>query len=405
MSDLADAVLPLIRTRAELWRWSVFNAHGDQMRRAVGILAAAIGVEDPATVLAVTQKAIASSMAVIMRADDSSGIIGDACQALLDMHPGIAALAQPPTAKLVDWMIRFQFNNECDYFHLDPVAYAPALGETGMKTYRKKLAELADNLGPRPAEIWAGHEWATLHHNEQRLAVYDRDIDAIIRTHARDRRVAVWLEDTAEALEEIGEIDLAIEWAQQAVDFPGGGHQSMKASDYLCRLLAEHRPKEVLPARLSAFQLWPSSSTAAHLFREARGDWPQYEQAVMATLATQPRDAVLFAQLTLKDIPLAWELAHSLGRIDDRTWSDLVKAYEKIDPIATLPVHEVLVVSQLEVADAQNYRLAARRLARMRKLALDTPHAADTDALIAELREIHKRRPRLQQEFTRAGLP
>jgi len=32
----------------------------------------------------------------------------------------------------------FQFNNECDFFTLDPVAYAPALGENGMAAYRAK---------------------------------------------------------------------------------------------------------------------------------------------------------------------------------------------------------------------------------------------------------------------------
>ena len=51
---------------------------------------------------AVTQKAIASALKVIMRADDSSGIIGDACAALLDLHREVAARAKPPVAKLVD---------------------------------------------------------------------------------------------------------------------------------------------------------------------------------------------------------------------------------------------------------------------------------------------------------------
>ncbi len=56
-------------------------------------------------------------------------------------------------------------------------------------------------------------------------------------------------------------------------------------------------------------------------------------------------------------------------------------------------------------ADAQRYRLAARRLATMRKIAAGTSRAADVDALVKELRETHRRRPRLQQEFDRAGLP
>lgn len=41
----------------------------------------------------------------------------------------------------------------------------------------------------------------------------------------------------------------------------------------------------------------------------------------------------------------------------------------------------------------------------MRKLAPTPDSGAWIDALIADLREEHKRRPRLQQEFTSAGLP
>ena len=86
MSDLAEAVLPLIRTRADLSRWSAANEHGRQMHEAVTILRQAADTEDPAVVFSVTQKAIASALKVIMRADDSSGIIGDACRDLLELH-------------------------------------------------------------------------------------------------------------------------------------------------------------------------------------------------------------------------------------------------------------------------------------------------------------------------------
>ena len=131
MSDLAETVLSLIRTRADLSRWHAANAHGQQMLRAVAILDEASAVEKPALVLSVTQKAIASAMKVIMRADDSSGIIGNACQDLLAIHPNVAARAEAPAAKLIDWMIAFQFDNECDFFVLDVVDYASALGDMG----------------------------------------------------------------------------------------------------------------------------------------------------------------------------------------------------------------------------------------------------------------------------------
>jgi tetratricopeptide (TPR) repeat protein len=289
VSNLAEAVLPLIRTRADLWRWSAADEHGRQMQEAAATLQGAAETEDPAVVFAVTQKAIASALKVIMRADDSSGIIGDACRALLDLHPKVAARAKPPAAKLVDWMMTFQFDNECDYFNLDPVAYAPSLGEKGIASYRARLADLEARLGPRPSEEerWtAAHraQWFTLDWNAQRLAVLDRDVEAIIRTHARDRKVAAWLQDTAEALAEIGEFDLAIDWARQALDV-GPGHQSLKAGEYWCALLAEHRPVELLAARREVFRRWPSSSTAARLYRAAGQAWPQHRDEVMERLA------------------------------------------------------------------------------------------------------------------------
>jgi hypothetical protein len=278
-----------------------------------------------------------------------------------------------------------------------------------MVSYRKTLAEVEARIGPRPPEDqkWSSShsgEWFTLDWNAQRLAVFDHDIEAIIRTHARDRRVAAWLEDTAEAFEEIGEIDLAIDWAKQATNFDRG-HQSLKAADFWCKLLAEHRPGELLDARVTVFRRWPSSSTAAYLYRDAGKAWPDYRNEVVERLAASPRDAALFALLSLKDVQFAWNLAHSLGLEDDRTWSDLAKAYEKVDPLAVLPILSRLVENELTEAGAQHYRIAARRLAKMRKIAAGSERAAEVNEFIAELRETHRRRPRLQQEFDRAGLP
>jgi tetratricopeptide (TPR) repeat protein len=314
VTDLADTVLPLIRSRADLHRRSAANAHGAQMHEAVDLLEQAVGTEDPATVYAVTHKALASAIKVVARADDSSGIIGDACRRLLALHPQAAAAAVVPPAGLVDWMMKFQFEGDVDFFTLDPIAYAPALGEKGIATYRARLEEVRARLGPQPDRRWSSphsHAWFTLGWNDQRLAVLDHDIEAIIRTHAKDRKVAAWVEDTAEAFEEIGEIDLAIDWAKQATDFDDG-HQSLHAADYWCRLLAEHRADELLDARVEVFRRWPSSTTAARLYRDAGPAWPDYRDEVVERLATSPRDAVLFALLSLEDVRFAWSLAHSL---------------------------------------------------------------------------------------------
>ena len=349
---------------------------------------------------------------MIARADDSSGIIGDACRRLLELHPQAAAAARTPVGKLIDWMMKFQFDDdEVDYFELDPVAYAPALGEVGMAAYRKRLAEV--EAEPRTAALArtsAGrrahsHEWFTLDWNAQRLAVLDHDIEAIIRTHAKDRKVAAWLEDTAEAFEEIGEIDLAIDWAKQATDFDRG-HQSLKAADYWCGLLEEHRPSrsarrptrgvpQVAVVDLSGPAAQGRRQGVARLPRRGRGH-----------LAASPSDAVLFALLTLKEPEFAWNLAHSLALDSDHTWSELVKAYEKVDPLAVLPIHQRLVENEL--VGGRRPALSDSPRGGSRRCGSSPPapsKAAEVDDLIADLRETHRRRPRLQQEFDRAGLP
>lgn len=406
---LAEQVLPLIRTRTELYRRRAANAHGTLMHQAVDILEESMAVTDPTEVHAVTTKAIASAMKVIARADDSSGIIGDACRRLLNLHPVTAQAAHAPAAALVKWMITFQFDGVVDYFELDPVRYAPALGEAGMVRYRHELATVEASLGPRPPQEarWSGprsHAWFVLEWNDRRLAVLNRDVDAIIRTHARDRRVAAWLQDTAEAFEEIGEIDLAIAWARQAAEFDGG-HQAKRAADYLASLLAAHRPAALLVERLKAFRRWPTSSTATQLHAAAGSAWPEYASEVSERLASQPRDVVLFTLLTLDDLPRAWRLAHELELTDSDMWTRLAKAYEKVDALAVLPVLEQLARGDLVEADASRYRSAAVRLARMRAISVDTEHAEGVDTLIAELRHTNRHRPRLQQEFDRVGLP
>ena len=58
---------------------------------------------------------------MIMRADDSSGVMGSAIRALLDIRAATAAAAGASAATLVQWMIKFQFENDCDYFTIDPV--------------------------------------------------------------------------------------------------------------------------------------------------------------------------------------------------------------------------------------------------------------------------------------------
>lgn len=110
MTSLPDGVLPLIRTRSDLSRRGSANEHGRQMHEAVDLLEAARTSTPAPELYKVVHAALSSAVKVIARADDSSGIIGDACRRLLTLHPEAAAAARVPVSRLVDWTIGFQFD-------------------------------------------------------------------------------------------------------------------------------------------------------------------------------------------------------------------------------------------------------------------------------------------------------
>ena len=251
------------------------------------------------------------------------------------------------------------------------MAYAPTLSPNGMTAYREQLDQQRESLGPRPTGLGSGHDWFVIDWNEQRLAVLDQDVQAMIRTHARGRRVAGWLQDTAEAFAEIGRFDLAIEWAHDAT-YLGRDHQSMTACDYWCRLLAEHRPEELFDARLQVFLRWPTRGTASGLLEAAGDRWDTDELEAQQALASRPWEAVAFSLLTLQDVTLARNQAHDLDLNDARLWDELIKAYVKTDPAAVIPVLQRRVTELLVNADARNYKAGARNLKKMRRLAKGT---------------------------------
>ncbi len=80
-----------------------------RMHAALDILEAALPMADPVEAYSVTHNALGSAIKVIARADDSSGIIGDACRRLLELHPKVAAAAHVAAAKPIYWMMTFQF--------------------------------------------------------------------------------------------------------------------------------------------------------------------------------------------------------------------------------------------------------------------------------------------------------
>lgn len=415
---LADAVLPLIRTnRRDLWRYSASNEQGSRMIDGASLLE--VAVDSPATLpdlgiqvptpketYAVAHKALASAIRVIGRADDSAGIIGSACRQLIRLHPLAAAAAAVPQVKLADWVYKFHFDEAVDYFNLDPVAYAPALGDKGIARLRELVAglhlEIATTPGANPQYSYDHREFLAQWF-DQRFAVLDRDLEAIIATHLRDAKVAAWYEDVAGAFEEIGEVDLAISWAHQAMLFDRG-HQARTAARRWWRLLEAHQPQELSGAARLIFDRWPTAEAAAHLVALTGEALVDYVQSVLAKI---PDDLIAFQLDTLDAPKLAWHTAQGLEGLSNGTWDKLAQAYFVIDPLAALEIQLKLIDATLTEANTRRYRPAALELKKLRQAAIKvSPEAgALVDQGIRDLRATYNRRPSFLAALDRAKLP
>ena len=107
------------------------------------------------------------------RADDSSGLIGALERELLALHARACDAGVADPVELAGWMIRFRFTDQ-DFFEVDPVRFAAALGDAGLAAYRNAVAEQEHE------------DWFAARHARERLAVLDGNTDAIVELHGGD---------------------------------------------------------------------------------------------------------------------------------------------------------------------------------------------------------------------------
>ena len=134
-----------LRTRRFLDYWKSME-WAQAARPVVAELERAVRTAPSRELVELLQRAAGHVVKVLHHADDSSGLIGDVVRDILDLHARACDAGVADPVRLAGWMIRFRFGDQ-DYFDIDPVRYAAALGEAGMVAYRSTLEQI-DDAGP-----------------------------------------------------------------------------------------------------------------------------------------------------------------------------------------------------------------------------------------------------------------
>jgi hypothetical protein len=243
------------------------------------------------------ERAVGHVVKVILRADDSNGTIGDLARELLDLHAQTCDAGVADPVKLAAWMVRFSCQDQ-DFFGIDPVRYATALGEPGLAAYRQAIAG-------RDGERSFAVRWA-----RERLAVLDEDTQAIITLLGQDLSSPYQFIRVCEAMAELGRDEDVLSWARRGIT-ETQGWQVARLYDLACEvherrsagaeILALRREQHVRMASASTYRALRRAADALHAWELGRD--AARKHCVNATAASSSTRCCRTAMLTARGRP------------------------------------------------------------------------------------------------------
>lgn len=411
LAILKAAVDDGLRTRRHLDYWASSSWARDASP-VVDALGEAVATEPSSELVVLLQRAAGHLVKVIMRADDSDGMIGDLTRRVLELHREACATGVAEPQRLAKWMVRFSFEDQ-DFFEIDPVAYIDVLGYEGLAVYRREVAKRSDpasapaGRSPLLGDMYGEFPSFAAKYAAERLAVIDRDVDQLVELLGGDLSSPYQFVRVAEAMIELGHGDAALTWARRGMD-ETSGWQVAELYDLAADLLSDAgQVDELVKLRRHHHARMPSSSTYAALQTAARAsDTWEAEIGLARTVLAERDPAGLIDALLADDEPeQAWEAATAGGgELLSSQWLRLAKAREPTAPAEVMAVYLRLADEVLVRADKRAYRDAVRRLKAARRAATSADRTAEFAERLTDLRERNRRRPSLMAMLDKAGL-
>ncbi len=410
LAVLRAAVDDGLRTRRHLDYWGS-SAWARDAAPVVDALAEEVVSSPSADLVVLLQRAAGHLVKVIMRADDSDGMIGDLCRRVLDLHRVACAAGVAEPQALARWMVRFAFEEQ-DFFEIDPVAYSYALGDKGLAVYRREVAKRSDTAdaperSPLLRDMYAGFPSFAAKYAAERVAIIDRDVDRLVELVGGDLSSPHQFHQVAEALVELGRPDDALVWTRRGIA-ETTGWQVAKLYDLAAHLLTDMGDLDgVLALRRQHHERSSSASTYAALQSAGRanGTWDAERAAARAVLADRDQAGFIDALLADGEPDEAWAAATTASReLDASQWLRLAEAREPTAPADAMSVYLRLVDGVLERADKRAYRDAVRQLEAARRAATAADRASEFDEHLDGVRERNRRRPAFMSMLDKAGL-
>ncbi len=342
------------------------------------------------------QRAAGHVVKAIEHADDSSGAMGSVAREILELHARACDARVADPRKLAAWMVRFSCDEQ-DFFELDPVRYASALGENGLASYRKAIEARTD--GDRVFAV----RWA-----RERLAVLEGDTGKIIELLGGELSSPHHFLKVCEAMAELDRDQQRLEWALRGIA-ETRGWQVAGLYGHACAVY-ERRGEAADVLRLRRAQHEQTPSVASYLLLQkaaARLDaWGIERDSARRALLETDRGTFIDALLHDGDSDAAWEAARADAAWDPSTDQRLrlAQARERERPEQALDAYALVINDHLSQTGRAAYARAIAVLKLARRAAEAAGETERFQAQLAELRERNRRRPTFVAMLEKAAL-
>lgn len=402
VAELRELVDDMLRTRRYL-DWRQTREYADDAWPVVQALANAADSAASTELVELVQRALSHVLKVLHRADDD-GLIGDVFDRLLDVHVRACRQAGPDQSRLAKWLIKATYDD--DWFSPpDPVPYADALGEKGVALYRQAAErELSAVDGTDRYATGLSHGRYAV----ERLAVIDRDADAVVASFDHIERAGYRETEIASALREIGRDDLALAHARAGLA-DAGPYDQRRLAPIADAILSESGDAEgLLGLRRVHHQLLPDRTTYAALrdASTALHRWDDDRPAAIVALGRTSPGELIVVLLAEGKVDEAWSTYRAAETVSfhEKDELALIAARGVDHPGDALDAYLRLADAELVNTGRDHYERAIHLLKKGVEPAARSGREADLRAHIEQLRATYKNRPTLIALLDRAAL-
>lgn len=318
---------------------------------------------------------------VIEECDDSDGNMSVLLERITKLHLEACRIARPDPFALAERLFEYELDDEWGAFSEVPTQYAEVLGEAGLAHYWQ-LAEgewaKIPALKPGSTDSWQSRRYRMTSIMEA-LARQTGDIEALVTVYSRDLSSAWRFLKIAEAYQQAGRAEQALEWAERGLKaFPE--QPDWRLREFLIeQYLQRQRREEALALAWAQFtdrvsldsfnslktivkrtdEDWPAWRERAltHLRQQIAHDFAKRKKAGYGSVSGPEQSQLVQILLSEQDIETAWREANT-GVCRSELWLQLADLRAKEHPEEALTIYQRQAAQWVEQTNNTAYEQA-----------------------------------------------